>query len=238
MDAVAAVSRRPAYLTAALLPAVHALSRYWKPFLLIQFAALCLVLAHYLLPHVAAVLAVVGEWRNRGGVLAAALAGAVAGGLLPEIAKLLTGTDHRPPAQRLHDTAFNLAFFAISSTVVYYFYLLQSHLFGDTPDFATVAKKVAVDQLLFTVFWATPFGLVMFTLKACHYSLPRVARALAPRHLKLRVPSLLLPCWAFWIPMTTLIYCLPAELQFALFSLALAAWSLLVVFIAQRPAAH
>ena len=45
---------------------------------------------------------------------------------------------------------------------------------------------------------------------------------------------LLIPGWAFWIPMTLMIYSLPGELQFCMFSLALAAWSLIMIFVADR----
>ena len=46
---------------------------------------------------------------------------------------------------------------------------------------------------------------------------------------------LLLPNWCFWVPMVTIVYALPAALQFLLFVLLLAAWSLIMVFIAEGP---
>jgi hypothetical protein len=42
-----------------------------------------------------------------------------------------------------------------------------------------------------------------------------------------------LPNWLFWIPMVSIIYALPVPLQFLLFVPALAAWSLIMVFIAE-----
>lgn len=222
--------------TRVLRPAAEALGRYWKPFLAIQITALLMVAGFWSFPAIRAAFASLAEWRARGGVFAAALAGAVAGAILPELAKLATGIDRRPLLTRLHDTVFQFCFFAVSATVVFYFYQLQTWLFGDRQDLATVAAKVAVDQFLFTTLWATPFGLAMFSLKACGYRLGPTLAALRPSRLVDRVPSLLLPCWAFWLPMTSLVYSLPAELQFVLFSMALAAWSLLMVFIAQRDA--
>ena len=44
--------------------------------------------------------------------------------------------------------------------------------------------------------------------------------------------------WAFWFPMSALIYALPSGLQFCLFLLAVSAWSLLMVFVASGQAAR
>ena len=49
---------------------------------------------------------------------------------------------------------------------------------------------------------------------------------------------LLLPDWGFWIPMVLVIYAFPLALQFLLFVLALAAWSLILVVIAGGEAAE
>jgi hypothetical protein len=43
---------------------------------------------------------------------------------------------------------------------------------------------------------------------------------------------LAVPNWLFWIPMVTIVYAFPLPLQFLLFVLALAAWSLILVVVA------
>ena len=45
------------------------------------------------------------------------------------------------------------------------------------------------------------------------------------------VVTLMLPGWCFWGPMVLLIYSLPGELQIVLWGGAMAAWSLVMVFI-------
>jgi hypothetical protein len=55
---------------------------------------------------------------------------------------------------------------------------------------------------------------------------------LGPRWYLTHVGPLLIPCWCFWIPMVLMVYSMPPPLQFSLFCLALAAWSLLMVFVA------
>jgi hypothetical protein len=51
-----------------------------------------------------------------------------------------------------------------------------------------------------------------------------------------RVMPLLVPCWCFWIPIVAIVYALPGPLQFLMFAFALAAWSLIMVFIASDSA--
>jgi hypothetical protein len=215
-----------------LRPGLAAIGRFWKPFVLIQSAALALVLGYFFSETVREWCGTVSAVQSRGGVLFAALASAFAGAILPELAKIVTRLHDKPVLQRLHDVAFNALFFAISGLVVYYFYALQAVIFGDDAKVSTIVAKVAVDQIVFAVLWAVPYSLFMYTWKAAGYDLRETFADLTPRRLLVRVPSMLLPIWAFWIPMVTMIYALPADLQFALFSLSLAAWSLLVVFIA------
>lgn len=224
-------------LRSYLKPGLEALRRYWRAFLLIQSAALAVVLAYFFLPGVAGILDTLGALKTRGGVAASALVSALAGGLLPELAKLLTGikeSRHR----WLKDTTFNLVFFALSGIAVHYFYAYQAVLFGEGKDPATLAKKVALDQLGFTVFWATPFGLTAFALHRHRYNLIRAWPDIHPWRIAVKAPSLILTTWAFWVPMVTMVYALPTPLQFPLFACALAAWSLLLVFIATPPSAE
>jgi len=51
-----------------------------------------------------------------------------------------------------------------------------------------------------------------------------------------RVMPLLVPAWCFWIPIVAIVYALPGPLQFLMFAFALAAWSLILVFIASDSA--
>jgi hypothetical protein len=213
-------------------PSFRALARYWKPFVLIQVGALVTVVCYFLIPAFAAVCASLAQWRTAWGVGGAAISGAVAGGILPEVAKLVSRTDPRSPRRLAYDLSFGAAFFAFSAALVHYFYAWQALFWGEGTDIATVAKKVAFDQFVFSVLWATPFGLVMFTLKKHGLSLARALPDLHPGALLRRAGPMLIPLWAFWIPMTSMIYALPGALQFVLFALALGAWSLLVTFIA------
>lgn len=199
--------------------------------MLIQIVALALVLGFYFVPGVEAACAFVATLKERGGGYAAALASALAGALLPELAKLATGSDHRTPRQKVIDLTFNAIFFGLNGWIVYEFYRLQTYLFGADPTLLVIVKKVALDLLVFSLLWSVPFGLVAFAWKRHHFSFAATLPDIAPGLLIRRVPAMVIPMWAFWFPMVSMIYALPTALQFGLFTLALAAWSLLLVFV-------
>lgn len=215
-------------------PGLRALQQHWRPFILIQIAALAALLSYFYIPAVTAAVTTLAEWNKAGGWVSAAIASALAGGLLPEFAKLATGIDPKPLALRVRDTAFTMAFFVVNGTSVYFFYLLQDHLFGASTSFLITIKKVAFDQFVFTPFFSLPMSLAAFTYLKHNFNLPATTDDLRPRPLLRRLPSLTIPAWSFWIPMTLMIYSLPQTIQFVLFSFALGAWSLLMVFIATK----
>lgn len=213
-------------------PGVAALRAHWRAFALIQLAAAALVVSYFTVPAVREACVGVAEFRERWGVWMAALASAVAGAVLPEIAKSLTGAGPRTGlAKRVKEIGFHAAFFGFSGVMVFFFYQFQGWLFGNEATLGTLVKKVVLDQFVFSVFYATPFGIFMFAWKDGGFVLARGLEALRPGRLAVRAPALLVSNWAFWIPMVSMVYSLPASLQFPLFTLALAAWSLLLVFI-------
>lgn len=214
-----------------LSPGLAALRRYWKAFVAIQAGALLIVVGYFTWNSFAAACEWLAEVNRRGGVWAAAGVSAVAGGLLPELAKAATGAEIDWRRWR-RDVGFNVVFFAVSGAAVFVFYALQARVFGTGNDWGTLGKKVAVDQFVFSVFWSTPFGLTAYALHQHHYNVIRAWPDINPMRIVVKAPSLLLPTWAFWLPMVTMVYSMPVGLQFPLFACALAAWSLLLVFIA------
>lgn len=212
-------------------PGVEALRQHWRPFVLIQVAALAALLCFFYLPVVNVQVTRLAEWNQARGWVSAAIASALAGGLLPEFAKLATRIDPKPLSRRLRDTAFTMAFFLVNGSCVYFFYRLQAELFGAVADVPTTVKKVAFDQFVFTPFFSLPMSLAAFTwLKHDFRPTPTLFDLHWSAMLR-RLPTIILPAWAFWIPMTAMIYSLPGAIQFVLFSFALGAWSLLLVFI-------
>jgi hypothetical protein len=208
-----------------------ALLRFWQPFLLIQSAAALLALSYHFSPAVRAMCAVVGVWKTSGGLYSAALSGAVAGGLLPEIAKALTARSFDGLRGRGGAVAFNATFFAFDGIVVDLFYRLEAALFGSAATFRTVLTKTLFDQFCFSPLWLALITM-LFLWRQRRFSLTATLPSLRGGFYRTRVLPLLIPNWFFWIPMVSIIYALPSSLQFPLFVAALGAWSLIMVFIA------
>lgn len=221
--------------TAAASPlgaAAAALRHFWRPFLLIQTAAVLLALAFRASPGFRAACATAAGWKASGGLPFAAVTVAVAGGLLPELAKLVA-LGPRTVRGRAGEIVFNTAFFAVNGVVVDVLYSGEARLFGGGGDLVTIVKKVAFDQFVFTPSWLAVIVL-LFLWRQRRFSWAATRPALQRGFYRQRVVPLLLPDWLFWIPMVSVIYALPVTLQFLMFIPALAAWSLIMVFIADR----
>jgi hypothetical protein len=213
-----------------------AIRRYARPFISIQLAAVGLVVAYALSAGFRATCAALAAIREHGGLAFSALAGAAAGGVLPELLKglLAPGANRLPRSGRALavNTAFLVAFFAFNGVVIDLFYRQMARLFGSAASVVTVVEKVAFDQFIFTPCWLAII-IALFAWQHAGFRVRATMQALQGDFYRRRVVPLLLPNWAFWIPMTAIIYALPGPLQFLLFALALAAWSLIMVFIAQ-----
>ena len=229
MTAAAAPDEKESPFRAGLL----AMRRFSRPFVLMQVAAVLLVVAYRASAHVRDACAALVGLKQEGGLAFSAMASAIAGVLLPEAATLATVPDERGRPGRRGKLAFTTAFFFVNGAVVDLFYRLSARVFGHAATPAIVVQKVAFDQFVFTPLWLS----VIASLFAWHkhgFRLAPTRADLTNGFLRRRLLPLLLPNWCFWIPMTTVIYALPVPLQFLLFVFALAAWSLIMVFIAAR----
>jgi hypothetical protein len=191
-----------------------------------------LVVAYHTSARVRALCAIFAAVKVAGGLPFAAAAAAFAGGVLPEIAKLVTdrGAAHKVQA-RAGAIFFNVAFFAFNGIVVDLLYRTMAWMFGADTHLPTVIAKVAFDQFVFTPVWLVII-VVLYLWRRRAFSWAATRSDLGRGFYRNHVLPLLLPDWAFWIPMVTVIYAFPPSLQFLLFTLALAAWSLIMVVIA------
>ena len=215
-----------------------ALRRFYRPFILIQLFAVALVIAYHVDARVRAVCAALAAWKTAGGVLLAAATASFAGGVLPELAKLVTRsrgvTGGHPLRGRGGEIAFNVAFFALNGVVIDALYRVEAVIFGADARASTIAAKVAFDQLVFTPPWICVITL-LYLWRARGFSWAAVRPVFSEGFVsfyRARVLPLLFPDWFFWIPVVSVVYAFPTALQYLLFVLALAAWSLILVVIA------
>lgn len=201
---------------------------------MIQAAAVALVVAYYGSSAVRIACARLAAVKAAGGIPFAALSASMAGALMPELARLVADRGSGQWRGRAPRIAFNLAFFAFNGVVVDALYRLAAWLFGTGTDARTVAVKTLFDQFVFNPLWL-PLIVALYLWRQNRFRwAPTWATLRAPGFYRTRVLPLMLPSWCFWIPMVVIIYALPVPLQFLLFVLALAAWSLIMVFIADN----
>jgi hypothetical protein len=208
-----------------------ALRRFWRPFLLIQSGAALLALAYRASVPFREACAVAAAWKTAGGLPVAAATSALAGGILPEVAKLAADRGRSALRGRGGEVLFNTAFFAFDGVVIDLLYRGEARLFGSDAQLRTVMEKVAFDQFVFSPLWSI-FIVLLFLWRQRGYSLAATVPAVGRGFYQSRVLPLIIPNWLFWIPMVSIIYALPVALQFLLFVPALGAWSLIMIFIA------
>lgn len=213
-------------------PGYFATRQNLRPFVMIQVCALGLLIAYYSSQTVRDLCETLVATKKMGGILASGLVALVAGGIVPEFAKALAMGDRTFTRDRLSRAAFAMLYFFIAGMMIDLFYRAQAIMFGSGTDMVTSLKKMAFDQFVYSVFWAVPFTAVMFCWHANGLSCSRAWNEISDRFVSRRVLPVLLPAWAYWIPMNMITYLLPVPVQFLMFTFALAAWSLILTIVA------
>lgn len=206
---------------------------HWAPFLLIQSGAFALVIAYYQSESVRRLSEHPATWREQGGIVFAFMAGFVAGGIIAELAKIVTGRVRRFDADWLRGLLFTSFVYGCVGILVDVLYQAQASWFGHGTDWQTLTLKTAVDMLLFSTIISIPFATAMFSWFSHRFSLRELMRDLSNRYYVRKVVPGLIPCWAFWTPVLVCTYALPLKLQLPFAILAEAAWSVIFVFIAK-----
>lgn len=196
------------------------------PGLVLQAFALAIVLLYYFVPATSPFFQSLADAKATGGFVYSALATALFGGLIPFVyLKLNPATRDSTPWLFL---GFYLAFWAYRGVEVDALYRVQAWLFGEGNSASTIVPKVLVDQLVYNTLWAVPLQIVAYHFMNQRYS----SRAFAGYDWKAfflqKVPTAIISTWGVWIPMVTIIYCLPSALQIPLFNIALCFWVLLL----------
>lgn len=192
------------------------------------------VAAYYCWPAATTVLARYAAWQHSGGILGAALATALAGGILSEVSLVYIGNKGRWSSAHLENLAFKCGLFFIAGAIVYEFYAWQAVWFGQGDAWSVLVPKIVVDQFIYTVFWATPFYTLLTRWKTLGYSGAKLWRDLDAGFLTERMLPILATNWMFWLPGVSLIYAMPLVLQTPLFIFATAIWGLLLPAVAQQ----
>ncbi len=215
-------------------PGWNAVVRNWRPFLTIQGAAIAAAIAYYVFPSIPQALAGVSDFKRSAGLPFAAVSTAIAGALLPEIAKRLTRGRGTPAM----DLLFRGLLYGLIGASVDILYRLLSQILGADPSFRVVFEKVLVDQFVYSPLVSIPICTFAFLWRDEGFNSRKTLLAVREGEFLRRYPPVLVTCWGFWGPTIAAVYAMPTNLQFILFLCAEGAWSLLLVAVAgnDRPA--
>nr|WP_315205932.1 hypothetical protein [uncultured Albidiferax sp.] len=188
-----------------------------------------LVLAYALSPAVQAGLATWGSTKQAWGYPFAFVSYAVFAVLLPEaLGQLVLKQPWRPTMWA--DMGYAILVFGSIGITVDLFYALQVYLFGEGVDAATLAKKILVDQFVYSP--VTNFAVIaMFAWREDGFSARTWQRVVSAEFLTRRYLPVLVALWCVWIPGVLVIYCMPTALQFPVASLILSFWVLIFKFM-------
>ena len=203
------------------------------PGIVLQFFALLILLAYFSVPSARSYFNFFGTLKNDFGFGYSFVATAIFGGLIPFIYLWLSG---RLPAGRSIAAIgiFYTLFWGYKGIEVDLFYRLQGVWFGTGNDVATLAIKVAVDQLIYSALWAAPSITLSYLWLQAGFNLKAWWHSIDRHYLLQTLPVVIVSNWLVWIPAVSIIYSMPTELQVPLFNLVLCFWVLLLAVLNKR----
>ena len=196
------------------------------PAIVLQTFALILVLSYYFVPSTLSVWDALAHLKVKLGLAFPIIFTSLFGGAIPFAILALKGKISSAVWNKT--LAFYLAFWAYRGCEVDLFYQLMTFLFGDQQTFWVVAKKVAVDQFVYSLFWTGPTTALLFEWKDQAFDIRQTLKKFGRDFWLKTMPSFIFSIWIVWLPAVTVVYCLPQHLQFPLFNIVLVFFVLLV----------
>ena len=205
------------------------------PLVVIQVAAAVLVIAYYRSAGFQESASHLAAFKLAGGLLFAFVAGAIAGGVIPEIARAMMRRIPKFDRTWLQTAGYNAFVYGIIGAQVDVFYQFQALTFGGGNDAKTLIVKTAVDMAIFTPVLSIPTAVLLYAWKRRGFRIHGWKGAFTRKFYAKEVWPTLVPCWAFWIPVLLCVYAMPSDLQYCFAVLAEAAWSMVFVVMVTKP---
>ncbi|MEP3213836.1 MAG: hypothetical protein ABJQ29_11600 [Luteolibacter sp.] len=206
------------------------------PGLIVQGIMLALLLSYYFYPPTTRWLNQLADLKGEFGYGYTLVASIIAGALIPEIMRIIVFQKGRIFRRNFENLLFTIPFWGISGMIVDLFYRYQEHWFGAEVTFQVVLAKVLVDQFLYNPLFAAPSGACLYDWKNSGYRLKVIPQFFTVAYYRNAIIPVLFATWGVWIPLVTIIYCLPSLLQIPLFALALSLWVMLFTWINEQRA--
>lgn len=202
------------------------------PGLILQVAMGGFLVAYLFHEGTRAVLARVGESREEMGYLFALTTYLVSGAVLPEILRVVFFQRCKPALENLWSMATAAPCWGIMGMVVDLFYRCQNAMFGTGNEWNVILLKIAVDQFVYSPFFANPVITGYFTLRAGRFRREAFDFVFSRRFLSERWLPVQIAGWGVWIPGVALVYSMPPMLQIPVAVLIHAFWVLILTTLA------
>lgn len=204
------------------------------PGLILQAVMLAMVLAYYFNPPFAGLLNELAEYKRAHGIVFVVTTTVLAAAVLPEIFVVLFFQRGRLRPENLRNLLFTAPLWASDGISVDLLYRGLAAWLGDTTSVGVIAAKICIDQFVYNVFFAAPYGVIAYQWKNSGFSSAVLRESFSLEFYRDKVVPTLFATWAIWLPLVAMIYSLPLALQFPLFSLALTFWVLLLTYMTNR----
>lgn len=227
------------------------------PGLILWIVAVAIVAGYYFLAPVTTALAALGRVKAEGGFLYSAISTAIAGGLIPFLWKRAMAARKRAgegisptngakpgvPASAGASTPaawaaclFLCLFWAEKGIEVDFLYRMQARVFGDGNSPLVIIPKVIVDQFGYNPLWAGWTQVLGYWWLEHSFKPASLVDPALWRTMGARVVTVLISTWGVWIPMVSVVYAMPGDLQIPLFNIALCFWGLMLASLTKERA--
>ncbi len=206
------------------------------PGLFLWALAAAIVAGYYFFPPMTGALGRLGKLKASAGYLYSAIATGIFGGLIPALWRLRVNAKKKAPGSV---SAFGLCFFlglfwAYKGIEVDFFYRIQAMIFGTGATPATIIPKVLVDQFVYNPLWAGWTQVLAYWWMENRFRPSALTDRALWGTMGERVITILISTWGVWIPMVSIIYAMPPDLQIPLFNIALCFWSLMLASLTRE----
>ncbi|MDQ8195996.1 Mpv17/PMP22 family protein [Coraliomargarita sp. SDUM461004] len=154
------------------------------------------------------------------------LAAGLSVGLISECYAYFSSSTRRWTMQNTLNFGFLFLTFGIMSAAKEPIFVLLANLYGAGNDTTVLVKKMLFDQFVWTVFLACPYQTLLFSWKNHGFSLQKMKLECPTfsEFFAVKMLPVLLSNWAFWIPMSVIIYSFPTNLQLPVSIIAISLW--------------
>lgn len=214
----------------SLRSGVDAAKRTSKPALFVWVLMAFIAVCYYMVPSARGVFSALSAFQARLGVWFSTFGMGLAVGIIVETVKVFMSTEKRWTPTNSGNALFNFAVFSLMGYVQYYRYEFQESYFGVGTSWKVLVSKVLFDQFVWTVLIANPYQTIAYLWKNEKFHWSAVTKQMFPfkPFWGTKMLPVLISNWAFWIPMASLVYCFPSDLQIPLSILAITIWVLVL----------